>query len=488
MEHKNKQIDIQKYLQLFLRRKWFFIIPFILLSTGGVFYASKLPDLFQSKCVLIVEDSKVLTNVLSERNTKLDARQVLQAVQERIFSFESITQVIKEAELDKELSDNDTTGLEIIYREITKDLKLRTKGSDFIELSYTGNYPEKNFLIVNGLVTNFMEKSLKSSRSEAEETLEFIESDLKRLKTELNESEREFREFEEQHINDFPGEENSVLPQYYAVKNEKSEVDKQVNALVEKLKFLAESKQNETKTITGEVIEVPNPALLSLNNSINNLEVEITLLHSKYFDEHPRIQQKEKELSHLKELLDKESEKVVKEEKIVKNPRFESLLQKEFDLRLELKSLEGRQKELEIEIAGFTPSIKNIPEFKQKLFDLQMSYEINKTLYEQRLIQKSKAELLKEVSLDSKSNPFKIVEFPRISYDPVKGKKLKIIAMGVIMGAGLGIGLVYGLETIDPRFKTKEDVQEYLKIPILGMIPTIVTKKDMRHQIKNGFT
>ena len=106
MEYKNKQIDIQKYLQLFLRRKWFFIVPFILLSAGSVFYASKIPELFESKCVLIVEDSKVLTNVLSERNSKLDARQLLQAVQERIFSWESVTQVIKEAELDREILDN----------------------------------------------------------------------------------------------------------------------------------------------------------------------------------------------------------------------------------------------------------------------------------------------------------------------------------------------------------------------------------------------
>ncbi|MDR4503222.1 MAG: Wzz/FepE/Etk N-terminal domain-containing protein [Candidatus Scalindua sp.] len=486
MENKKTQIDIQRYLQLFLRRKWFFIVPFILFTAGGVFYSSTIPDLFESKCVLIVEDSKVLTNVLSERNSKLDARQVLQAVRERIFAWESVTQVIKEAELDKELPDGDTSALEKMYREIIKDLNLRTKGSEFIELLYTGENPEENFFIVNGLVTNFMEKSLKSSRGEAEDTLDFIESDLKRLKKELNESERKFREFEDEHINDLPGADNSVLPQFYAVKNEKVEVDKQIAALEEKLKFLGESKRNETKTITGEVIEVPNPALKSLTDNVNNLEVELTLLHSKYFDEHPRIQQKQQELIHLRELLDKEAEKVIKEKKIVNNPRFETLMQKEFDLRLELKSLQARQKELDSSIVGFTPSLENIPELKQRLFDLQMSYEINKTLYEQRLIQKSKAELLKEVSLDAKSNPFKIVEFPRISYEPIKGKKKKIIFMGILLGAGLGVGLIYGLEVIDPRFRTKEDVFEYLNIPVIGMIPTIVTKKEMRQKIKNG--
>lgn len=103
-----------------------------------------------------------------------------------------------------------------------------------------------------------------------------------------------------------------------------------------------------------------------------------------------------------------------------------------------------------------------------------MDYEINKKLYEQRIMQKSKAELVQEMSLDSKSNPCNIVEPARISYEPLKGDKIKIIVMGTVLGKGLGIGLVFGLEQIYTRFKSIEDMQEYLNIPAVGMIPTII--------------
>ena len=59
-----------------------------------------------------------------------------------------------------------------------------------------------------------------------------------------------------------------------------------------------------------------------------------------------------------------------------------------------------------------------------------------------------------------------------------------MIGMGVIMGLGLGVGLILGLEKIDSRFKTMEEVQEYLKIPALGMIPTILTETDIRRKVK----
>ncbi len=485
-EKKVTTFDLQKFLQLIVRKKWLLIIPTLIFCSGSVFFAYNKPEVYESKCVLIVEKSKVLSNVLSERNVQLDARQLLQAVRERMLGWQSVTKVIEEVGLDEGIAADDMGALEKVYRKILKKVKLRTKSHDFIEVSYSGKNPEINFGIVNGLVSNFMEQSLKASRSEARETLEFIGGDLERLKGVLDESERKFRMFEEEHINDLPGNENSVLPKFYTAKSELAEVQGEIVALEEKLKFLEDRKASEKKKITGEVIKVPNPKAEELNEQITDLEIEITMLRSKYYDEHPRIAQKQNELTYLKKLLQEESEVVVTEEKIVNNPRYESMVEKDFNLRLELSSLRSRQKEIERKIDNFRPSVENIPELKQNLFELQMDYEINKKLYEQRLMQKSKAELVQEMSLDSKSNPFNIVEPARISYEPLKGDKIKIIMMGTILGIGLGIGLIFGLEQIDSRFKSIEEMQEYLNVPAIGMIPTIVIQSDTSHKIRSN--
>ncbi|GJQ59896.1 MAG: hypothetical protein SCALA701_26970 [Candidatus Scalindua sp.] len=469
-----------------MRKKWFLIIPTLAFCAGSVFFAYNKPDVYESKCVLIVEKSKVLSNVLSERNVQLDARQLLQAVRERMLGWLSVTKVIKDVGLDEGLNTNDLGALENVYRKILKKIKLHTKSHDFIEISYSGTNPEINFGVVNGLVSNFMEQSLKSSRSEARETLEFIGGDLERLKGVLDDSEREFRKFEEEHMNDLPGNENSVLPKFYTAKSELAEVSSEIVSLEEKLKFLEDRKATEKETITGEVIKVPNPKAEELKEQITDLEIEITMLSSKYYDEHPRIVQKKNELTYLEKLMQEEAEEVVTEEKIVNNPRYESMVEKDFNLRLELSSLKSRKKEMERTIEDFRPSVENIPELKQKLFELQMDYEINKKLYEQRLMQKSKAELVQEMSLDAKSNPFNIVEPPRISYEPLKGDKIKIIIMGTILGLGIGIGMIFGLEQIDTTFKSIEEMQEYLNIPAVGMIPSIVISTEMNQKVKSS--
>lgn len=484
MEQEDKtSFDLSKYIQPLLRRKWWWIASITIIGIGAIVYAINKPDIYESRCVLLVEKSKVLRTVLLERDGQLDARQLLQAVSERMLGWQPVTRVIREVGLDKEFPKDDIRALEKLYRSIVQKVTLDTKGKDFIVVSYRGGNPEINFGIVNGLVSDFMERSLESSRNEAYETLEFIEGDLERLKRNLDESERKFRRFEEEHIEELPGNENSILPKLYIAKSELAEVDREIMGLNEKLKFLENRKGEESKTITGEIVTIPNPKLEDFNDRIINLEIDITRLRARYYDNHPRIIQMQKELAHLNKVLEEESEKVITEEKIVNNPMYESILERGFEMRLELKSLRSHRKEIESTIAGFKPTLENIPALKQTLFELGTDYNINKKLYEDRLLQKSKAILVKEMSLDAKSNPFNVVEPPRISYAPINLIKIKIIGMGFLLGIGLGIGLVFGLEQIDQRFKTVDEIQDYLQIPALGVIPTILTREDSKKEV-----
>lgn len=460
------------------------IIPTVIFGIGGIVYTLKLPDMYESKCVMSVEKSAVLNNVLLNSRRELSAKVVLQSVRERMLGWHPVIQVIRSVDLDKDIPQDSPGALENLYRKMVKKTSLRTKGKNLIEVAYRGENPETTFRIVDGLVTNFMEQSLKLTRTEADETVDFVEEDLKRLKRDLDESERLLREFEEEHLDELPGSGNSKMSKLAAAENEHAEINGALMILDEKNSFIEEKMSKETKTITGEIVRVPNPRVNELNKHISGLEIELTALRAKYFDEHPSIVMKQKSLNRLKEMLEREEEKVVSEEKIVSNPVHENMLARQFQSQLEIKSLQRRRKELEKTIAGLKEAVSHMPSIKQELAKLARGYDVSKQMYEQRLLQKSKADLMREMSLDAKTNPYNIVEPPRVSYEPIKSVKLKIMAMGVFLGAGLGIGLIIGLDTIDTRFKTMDEIQEYLKIPALGMVPLIVTNTDVRKQVR----
>jgi polysaccharide chain length determinant protein (PEP-CTERM system associated) len=485
MEEEKNAIDIHHYITLLLRRKWLWIITTIVFTIGAAIYAIILPDVYESKCVMIVEQSKVLDNLLSRNSgSGLDARSLLQAVSERMLGWKSVIQLIKALDLDKDISETDVGGMEELYKGIVKGVAVRTKGSNLIEVSHQGENPEISFRLVDGLVSNFMEYSLKESRTEADDTVEFIAGDLKRLKNDLDESEQELQQFEEEHFNELPGTENSLLSKLSRANEELVTVKSDIMMVGERIAFLDETIEQENKTMTGEVTRIPNPKVNDLTTRINELEIEINSLRAKYFDEHPSIVKRLKELGSLEKMLQHESESIVSEEKIINNPMYDGLMEKGFSAQLQLKVLQRRRKEIESAIVKLNESIKGMPALRQELNELKRGYSVNQSLYEQRLVEKSKAVLMKEMSLDSKTNPFNIVEPARISHEPVKALKIKIVSMGVIIGFGLGVGLIIGWEQIDPRFKTMQEVQDYLNIPALGMIPTIKMHTEIKREVE----
>jgi capsular polysaccharide biosynthesis protein len=57
----------------------------------------------------------------------------------------------------------------------------------------------------------------------------------------------------------------------------------------------------------------------------------------------------------------------------------------------------------------------------------------------------------------------------------------KIILMVLVLGLGLGGGLAYLVEMMDPSFKTPEELEEELEIPVLVSMPIRYTEREQRN-------
>ncbi|MEE9194036.1 MAG: Wzz/FepE/Etk N-terminal domain-containing protein, partial [Thermodesulfobacteriota bacterium] len=80
MEQDKTSVDVHKFVRTLLSRKWLWIITTIVISIGAIFYALNQPDIYESKCVLIVDESKLLNTVLVERGVAPETGKILQAI------------------------------------------------------------------------------------------------------------------------------------------------------------------------------------------------------------------------------------------------------------------------------------------------------------------------------------------------------------------------------------------------------------------------
>lgn len=480
MEQQEQTVDIQKYLQIFLRRK---VLIIIILSISVVFSTAAvliMPDVYRSNCLLLVKGASKLDKALMGGGGAgdIEAKDVLGMVRAKMLSWDAVTEAIEACGLIKDTPKNDPKLIEGLFSKTTRSVSIAPAGGGLIRVSYEGENPYINYKMLDNLVSSFMEFALKFSRTQADDSLEFIDRDLVRLRKNLDVSESKVREFEEKHISEFPLSEGGKMSLLTDANKELSGIERQL--MVENERFIALNTklEKEEASITGEVVTEANPKAKELQRRIIDTEVLLNDMRVRYYDGYPSIGMAEKRLKMLEDKLAEEEENVISKETSVTNPLYTRLLEKKFEMELRLRTLYIRKKDIESQIATLEEQVAFIPALKQEYAKLARDHKIDRELFTQRLQQRSRAELEKELSLSTKESLFSIVEPPRMSYTPLKTKKMKIFLMGIVLGGMAAFGLAFGLEQIDQRFKSVDDAREFLPLPVFGMIPTIITNGD----------
>ena len=77
----------------------------------------------------------------------------------------------------------------------------------------------------------------------------------------------------------------------------------------------------------------------------------------------------------------------------------------------------------------------------------------------------------KEVKRITKANSVEVIDKAITPENPVKPNKTVNMAISIVLGIMVGIFIVFVLEYMDNKIKTPQDIEKYIDLPILGVIP-----------------
>jgi len=83
---------------------------------------------------------------------------------------------------------------------------------------------------------------------------------------------------------------------------------------------------------------------------------------------------------------------------------------------------------------------------------------------------------MKEVVDIMKLDNVQVIDVAKVPEEPVKPKPLLNIAIAGVLGLMLGLGVVFLIEYLDNTIKVSEDIEKYLELPVLGVIPMFEEK------------
>jgi capsular exopolysaccharide synthesis family protein len=152
-----------------------------------------------------------------------------------------------------------------------------------------------------------------------------------------------------------------------------------------------------------------------------NLEMQLSNLSSRYKDKHPKMARLKSELTQVEAEIKKETERL----------------------------LELNEKAIQYNI------LRRDVESNQGLYDLMLTR-------------------MKETSVAGplEVNNIRIVDLAEVPKRPAKPRIKLNIALAMVMGLTLGVGLAFFQEYLDNTVKTPEDIERYIQLPFLGFIPS----------------
>src|SRR5450432_1794607 len=72
-----------------------------------------------------------------------------------------------------------------------------------------------------------------------------------------------------------------------------------------------------------------------------------------------------------------------------------------------------------------------------------------------------------------KTNNVRVLERAVVPGAPIRPKPIQNLLMGLMLGLGTGVALAFGIEALDNTLKTQADVEQFLGVPVLGLVPVI---------------
>jgi capsular exopolysaccharide synthesis family protein len=321
--------------------------------------------------------------------------------------------------------------------------------SRLVDLYFQSADPDFAALAVNALAEEYVSQNLEIKLQGTQNMLQWLEGELATQQAKVEQSERELADYRERENAMSLDDKNNIVLSRLNALNE---------ALVRTrtLRIEKEALFNQVKSLSGATPDaIPaiaqSPQILSLKNHLAELQRQKAQLAERYGDKHPEMQKVNAQLADAQRQLDVETSKSLQS---VKNEYDRALLEE--------RTLSANLEQAKADVQTMSKASVSYNVMEREARSHRLVYEA--------LLQRAN-EL--RVSSNSRSNNVRIVdraEVPRAPMTPT-GRRTWLLSFAV--GLVAAVAVAYGLDYMNDTIKTPEDLTRYLKLPFLGLVPSV---------------
>ena len=472
---------VKELLGIAYRRRYWVVLPAIMLAVIACCVAVLLPNLYRSSAVILVDPQKVPQQIVgSMQQGAVPERLAL--IRQEVLSPTRLKKLIDGMGLYQEYKGRkgEQEILDIMQRNISVEtVEQGGVHVNAFRIVYSGKNPVTVAQVSNQLAGSFIEENLKDREQLSFGTAEFLDSELERTKRALDEKEQEVSKMKSQYLLDLPESKQYHIEALDALRTQQRSLQDRLNRAQQEKVYLQSLMVTSAPTIDLDASSSSSP----YSSQIQKLQTKLSDLESRYGPQHPEVRKAKAQLEDLQKRQDADKGSnlppVVSEgpKKTGRNPVLDSQLQK---LDEEIANIQLQLKPLNAQTSAHIAKLEQGPLVEQKMGSIMRDYETLRTYYSSLLNKKLNADTSSAMESRQKGERFVMLDPAQIPEKPYGPQRLLIALAGIVGGLAAGFALAYVVEAMDDTVRTEREA-----IAITGLVNlTAMPAVDLPHEIR----
>lgn len=375
---------------------------------------------------------------------------------------------------------------ELIAEEIKHRTTISSPGQNLIRIAYSDSDPERAYHVAQKFAELFISESLAAKERESRNAFQFIAGQVDEYHRKLTDAENRLKAFREKNADARPGSDADVSSHIAALRSRIEDAQTQIAEIDMRESSLDRQLSGETE-LSGVVTREGQ-----YREQIAELQSKLDTLRLSYTDEYPDVVALRHQIDDLQNQLARVQAVRAQAQasgqpvtpNVVFNPIYQQMRGDLTKARSDRAALVARIADTRKLLADEVERSKRVAASEATLAELTRDYEVNRDIYQDLLKRREGARLSMQMDEEHQGLTFRIQEAAALPLLPSGLRFMHFLAIGLILGALLPVGLLVGMVRLDPRVRDAQLLTRDYGLPVLVTVPAFAGAAAREHETR----
>jgi len=503
-------LNLSTVLETVRRRRLLALLPLLLVLAAAISLAFFLPSVWTARATVLLNGQLVPeAYVRSQASGDPEAR--LLTLTQQILDGPRLSKIIEQYNLYAAMRRSRPAAdvVERMRRDIRVEIPEERQRSNrdsrtlIFTVAYTATDPQVAVNVANTLAMLFDEENRRTSQQQAAGTSEFLETQLREMRTRLAGQEQKITAYKEQYLGELPEQREVNLRTLERLQLQLSIAGENNRRANERRQMISQSLNDLDVASAMSAGSGATPGMLGETPAAARLAAlrqELTALQTTYSDKYPDVIATKEQIRLLEARVAQEDKKQAAAQAAsaaapkgganqpnratrdlrlaATNPYVLSLMQQQDQAAVEVKATAEEIGSLNRQLSLVQRRLENTPKREAELATITRDYETTRDTFRSLLAKRSEADITSSLERGQQGEQFRVIDPARQPDRPAGPNRLRLLMVGMVLALGAAGAAVIVAEQIDTSYRRADEVRDTAGVPVLSTIPRIVTDAD----------